>query len=79
MESSMLEAHQIEELITLACAMDGAAIKRELVGFRGEFPLDFTPEFLDGLPVERLRHIYVALCLQVQKVPSVPDLLPSAA
>ena len=75
----MLETHQIEELITLACAMDGAAIKRQLIGFRGEFPLDFTAEFLDALPVERLRHIYVAVCLQVQKVPALPDALPSAA
>ena len=75
----MLEAHQIEELITLACAMDGTAIKRQLVGFRGEFPLDFTPEFLDTLPVERLRHIYVALCLQVQKIPTSASVVPSAA
>ena len=75
----MLEGQQVEELITLVCAMDRAAIKRQLVGFRGDFPLDFTPEFLDTLPLERLRHIYVALCLQVQKVPGGSDLLPSAA
>ena len=75
----MLEAQQVEELITLVCAMDRAAIKRQLVGFRGDFPLDFTPEFLDTLPLERLRHIYVALCLQVQKLPGGSDLIPSAA
>ena len=75
----MLEAQQVEELITLVCAMDRAAIKRQLVGFRGDFPLDFTPEFLDTLPLERLRHIYVALCLQVQKVPAGAGLVPSAA
>ena len=74
----MLEAQQVEELITLVCAMDRAAIKRQFLGFRGDFPLDFTPEFLDTLPLERLRHIYVALCLQVQKVPGMIEAGASA-
>lgn len=65
----MLEAHQVEELIQMVCSMDRAAIKKQFLTFRADFPVDFTPEFLDSLPVERLRHIYVALCLQTQKVP----------
>ena len=66
----MLEAHQVEELITLVCSMDRAAIKRHLLTFRGDFPVDLTPEFIDALPLDRLRHIYVALCLQAQQLPS---------
>jgi hypothetical protein len=66
----MLEAHQIETLISMVCMMDRAAIKRQVLNFRGDFPVDFTPEFLDTLPVDRLRHIYVALCLQTQQLPS---------
>ena len=42
--------------------------------FRGDFPIDFTPEFLEGLTVERLRHIFVALCLHNQHVPDMTEL-----
>jgi hypothetical protein len=75
----MLEAHQVEELIALVCSMDRAAIKKQFLTFRADFPVDFTPEFLDSLPVERLRHIYVALCLQTQKVPGGGGAVTSAA
>jgi hypothetical protein len=74
----MLEAHQVENLISMVCSMDRAAIKRQFLNFRGDFPVDFTPEFLDTLPVDRLRHIYVALCLQTQQVPS-KELISDAA
>ena len=28
------------------------------------FPIDFTREYLESLDVEKLRHIYLALCLR---------------
>ena len=66
----MLESHQVEELICLVASLDKPALTRQFLAFRGNFPVDFTPEFLDRLSVERLRHIYVALCLQSQHLPS---------
>lgn len=65
----MLEAQQIEELICLVSALDRPALVHQFLNFRGNFPVDFTPAFLEGLPVERLRHIFLALCLQNQKLP----------
>jgi hypothetical protein len=76
---AMLEAHQVEELITSVCSMDRAAIKMRFLTFRADFPVDFTPEFLDSLSVERLRHIYVALCLQTQKIPGGTGAVTNAA
>jgi len=75
---AMLEAHQVEELICLVSSLDKATITQQFLNFRGDFPVDFTPEFLDKLPLERLRHIFVALCLQVQRLP-VPEALTTAA
>ena len=70
----MLQPPQIEELICLVTSMDRRSLTREFLNFRGNFPVDFTPDFLDQLSLDRLRHIYVALCLQHQHVPDVSEL-----
>jgi hypothetical protein len=67
----MLEAEHVEELICLAASMDREALTRQFLTFRGSFPVDFTPEFLDRMSLDRLRHIYVALCLQSQRAGAV--------
>ncbi len=74
----MLESHQVEELICLVASLDKPTLTRQFLAFKGSFPVDFTPEFLEKLSVDRLRHIYVALCLQAQRVPAIEG-LPTAA
>lgn len=65
----MLQSEQIEELISLVAAMDRPTLIRLLAEHRGNFPLDFTPQFLETIALDRLRHIFVALCLQCQRMP----------
>jgi hypothetical protein len=70
----MLQTPQIEELICLVSGLDRRALKQQFLNFRGDrFPVDFTPEFLDRLSVDRMRHIFVALCLQHQHVPDMTE------
>ena len=66
----MLLPEQVEELICLVSSLDRPALVRQFREFRGSFPIDFTPEFLQSTDLERLRHIFVALCLQSQQMPS---------
>jgi hypothetical protein len=66
----MLQSEQVEELICLVSAMDRPALLRQFQNYRASFPLDFTPEFLEATPLDRLRHIFVAVCLQSQRVPN---------
>ena len=75
----MLESQQVEELICLVSSLDKPTLKSHFLSFSGNVPVDFTPEFLDGLSLERLRHIFVALCLQSQHVPTAAETLPTAA
>ena len=72
-----LGADQVEELICLVAAMDRDDVVRHVQSFHATFPLDFTPEFLSSVPLDRLRHIFVALCLQQQHVPEM--IVPTAA
>jgi hypothetical protein len=73
----MLQAEQIEELISLVAAMDRPTLIRLIAEHRGSFPLDFTPQFLNSVDLERLRHTFVAVCLQCQRLPPSPT--PAAA
>lgn len=73
----MLASDQVEELICLVASLDRQALVRQIQAYRATFPLDFTDEFLNTIPVDRLRHIFVALCLQQQHVPTIP--VPTAA
>ena len=66
----MLHPDQVEELICLVSSLDRPALTRHFREFRGSrFPLDFTADFLETTDLDRLRHIFVAVCLQSQQMP----------
>ena len=74
----MLEASQVEELICVVSAMDRSALVGQFRAYRASFPLDFTDDFLQTAPVDRLRHIFVALCLQSQQMPATLEVADAA-
>jgi hypothetical protein len=65
----VLQNDQVEELLTLVSDLDRATLITQFSTYPGRFPIDFTPEFLQHAPLERLRHIFVALCIQNQRLP----------
>lgn len=65
----MLQSEQVEELVDLVCGLDRETIIQQFHNFRASFPLDFTREFLDRQTDERLRHLFLALCMQQQRMP----------
>jgi hypothetical protein len=65
----MHEMQQVEELIRIVSAMDRAQITARLLNHNGRFPVDFTADYLGQLPVDRLRHVFVAYCLQTRTMP----------
>jgi len=75
----MLAAEQVEELICLVAAMDRQSVIDYIKAFEASFPIDFTDEFLTEIPLERLRHVFVALCLQEHHIPERPTPVPTAA
>lgn len=67
----MLQSQQVEHLITAVSAMDRPALIEQFHTYRANFPLDFTSQFLSNAPLEQLRHIFVAVCLQSQQLPNL--------
>ena len=66
----MLQAQQVEELICLVSSFDRDQLIQQFITYPATFPLDFTEEFLDSTPLERLKHIFLAICLQTQRMPA---------
>jgi hypothetical protein len=73
----MLDSHQIEDLICAVAALDRETLVGQFRAYPSTFPIDFTPEFLATVELDRLRHIFLALCVQCQHVPELA--LPVAA
>jgi hypothetical protein len=67
----MLKTEQIEELLALVTSLDRASLCQLIQEYRASFPLDFTNEFLETVELDRLRHIFVAVCLQCQRMPEI--------
>ena len=56
----------LEQLLASVPTLDRDACKRELRQFP-EPHLDFSDEYLDKLPLDYLRHLLLAACLQARK------------
>lgn len=71
----MLLPQETDELICLVATLDRPNLLQQFQSYRASFPLDFTAEFLDTTPLDRLRHIFLAICLRCQRL---PDMTPRA-
>lgn len=67
----MLPSLQVEELINLVSALDRDILIQQITQYPALFPIDFTADFFHRQPTDRLRHIFVALCIQHQKMPEM--------
>ena len=67
----MLPSHQIEELISIVSSLDRDALIDQFHNFRASFPVDFSRDFLHSQSIDRLRHLFMALCLQQQRMPEL--------
>jgi uncharacterized protein with NAD-binding domain and iron-sulfur cluster len=53
----------LEELIELIQSLDRPSLIHELSNFRAPFPIDLTDDFLNQQPLNRLRHLFLAIYL----------------
>lgn len=49
-----------EKIAASIASLSKAQAKKRIQGFKGNFKLDFTESYLNGLSVDRLRHILMA-------------------
>ncbi|MBC8107638.1 MAG: hypothetical protein H7Z14_13690 [Anaerolineae bacterium] len=68
----MLQAQQVEELVNLITVMSRESVIEQFRCYRASFPVDFTREYLESQDTEQLKHLFLALCLQSQRMPELP-------
>ena len=67
----MLASEQVEELIEAIGSMNRSDLEAQFRDYRANFPLDFTADYLKRQSVDRLRHIFLAVCLQSKRMPEL--------
>jgi hypothetical protein len=71
----MLQPEQVDDLLSVISTLTRPALIEQFRSFPSSFALDFTPEFLATQPLERLQHIFLAVCLTNQRMPELPGLI----
>lgn len=56
-----------EQICSYIMTLNKTELKERLLHFEGPVLLDFTPEYLQALPIDRLRHILLAAMVTAQK------------
>ncbi len=56
----------LEQFATSISRMDKAELKHRIKTFPGHFRMDFTEDYLNTAPLERLRHILLAAMINAQ-------------
>lgn len=73
-----MPVHQVEELICLVASLNREGLVDQFKNYRANFPVDFTDEFLATQPLDRLRHIFLAICLQSKRMPAMSEMAMAA-
>jgi hypothetical protein len=62
----MASREYFEQTATSIAVLGRAELERRIKNFRGRFRLDFTENYLNGLSVDRLRHILLAASINAK-------------
>ena len=63
----MISRKYFEQTATSISALGRDELEKRLRNFRGRFKLDFTENYLNGLSVDRLRHILLAALINAKQ------------
>ncbi|MHC4636987.1 MAG: hypothetical protein ACYTBP_03440 [Planctomycetota bacterium] len=55
-----MTAREFEKTATSIASLNRNELERRITSFKGRIKLDFTPQYLHKLSVDRLRHILLA-------------------
>ena len=59
----------LDQIATSIAKLGKEDVKSRIRHFKGRFRMDFTDEYLDGLGIDRLRHILLAALITAKSHP----------
>ena len=63
----MVSDSSFEEIATSVGSLSKPEVKSRLINFRGHLKLDYTETYLDGLSLDKLRHILASALVTVAR------------
>lgn len=63
----MVPASSFEQIATSIASLGKSEVKKRIHSFKGRFKLDFTDDYLNGLSIDRLRHILLAAVMTTSR------------
>ena len=63
----MASSHSMEDIVSSVASLNRGQVKKHLMNFKGRFKLDFSETYLNGLSVDRLKHILLAAIMTKKK------------
>ncbi len=75
----MLRSHDSERVMEIIESLDREQVIDQLRRCPARFPIDFTDEWLRTQPLEELRHVLAAVCIQCDVIPQIADRGPVRA
>lgn len=66
----MASTRSFEQVASAVNSLNKSQLKNRLLNFKGRFKFDFTEKYLDGLTIDKLRHILLTAMLTTSKRPA---------
>ena len=66
----MLTQAQLQQAVATIGTLDRREVISQMRAADLPFPVDFTPEWIDGRSIDELRHVFAAICLQCDVMPA---------
>ncbi len=66
----MASTRSFEQVASAVNSLTKSQLKNRLLNFKGRFKFDFTEAYLDGLTIDKLRHILLGAMLTTSKRPA---------
>lgn len=65
----MLTPKQVEQVLETVNRLDRGQIVEQMRRCPARFPIDFSDDWLQTQPIEELRHVFAAVCIQCELMP----------
>ena len=69
----MLNQSQLHDALAIIDRLDRWQIAGQMRRQEVRFPVDFTPEWIASRSMAELRHVFAAICLQCDLMPTPPE------
>lgn len=66
-----IDPNHLDDVLVTIASMDRQTLIDQFHTYPAPFPIDFSDDFLEAQPIDRLRHVFAGLVMHCRIVPEV--------